>query len=171
MFKNQPGQKLRVFASDVTTNLPKLGDASNITCKVSLNNDAAIAIEDVNPIETEDGFYLFSLTQAETNGDVLDYYPESSTPDVFIIVTNHDRQSVVPPIELINGQIGSLATSSQEYGPRRVKTPNLEVEQFDPNIIAKAVERENSGHPLIGDFAIAIASPNYDVYGNKKCGC
>lgn len=94
MKKNVAGQKVRVFAFNRTTNVPVTGDAANITCKASKDNGAATALGDVNPTETEDGYYLFDLTQAETNADTLDFYPESSTPNVQVIVTNHDRQTV-----------------------------------------------------------------------------
>lgn len=39
-------------------------------------------MDDTNPTETEDGYYLFDLTQEETNCDDLAIYPESSTADV-----------------------------------------------------------------------------------------
>lgn len=83
--KNVAGQKWRVFAFDATTNAPKTGDAANITAKIALDWGAAGAVTDTNPTETEDGYYLFDLTQAETNADVLDIYPESSTADIEVI--------------------------------------------------------------------------------------
>jgi hypothetical protein len=83
--KNVASQKFRVFAFDVTTNEPVTGDAANITCKVAKDWAAAGAVADTNPTETEDGFYLFDLTQAETNANVLDFYPESATADVQVV--------------------------------------------------------------------------------------
>lgn len=94
MFKNTSGQKIRVFAFNQTTSAPVTGDGANITCKVSLNNDIPVNLTDVNPVEVEDGFYLFDLTQEETNADVLDFYPESSTANVTVIVPNHNRQTI-----------------------------------------------------------------------------
>src|SRR5688572_10236120 len=94
MIRNQAGQSIRVFAFTLATGAPATGDAANITCKVSKDNGTAAALTDINPTETEDGYYLFSLTQAETNADTLDFYPESSTSGVQVIVTNHDRQTV-----------------------------------------------------------------------------
>jgi hypothetical protein len=85
MFKNVTGQKIRVFAFNRLTNEPETGDAANITGKVAKDHAAAAAITDTNPTEVEDGYYLFDLTQAETNADVLDFYPESSTGDVQVI--------------------------------------------------------------------------------------
>jgi len=85
MFKNVTGQKIRVFAFNITTGAAVTGDAANITGKVAIDHAAAGAITDTNPAEVEDGYYLFDLTQAETNGDVLDFYPESSTGSVQVI--------------------------------------------------------------------------------------
>lgn len=94
MQKNVAGQKIRVFAFDRATAVPVTGDAANITCKVSIDGGVATALTDTNPVEVEDGYYLFDLTQAETNGNTLDFYPESATAGVQVVVTNHDRQTV-----------------------------------------------------------------------------
>lgn len=85
MDKNKAGQKWRVFAFNTTTNQEVTGDAANITAKLSKDYAAAAALADVNPTETEDGYYLFDLTKAETNADDLAIYPESSTADVQVI--------------------------------------------------------------------------------------
>lgn len=102
MKKNVVGQKIRVFAFNRTTNVPVTGDAANITCKVSKDNGATTALADTNPTETEDGFYLFDLTQEETNADTLDFYPESSTLNVVVIVPNYNRQTVSSKATLEN---------------------------------------------------------------------
>lgn len=68
------------------------------------------------------------------------------------------------PITTPSTPEGVLAASSQTYGPKRVKTPNIEVEQFDPLTIQRAEERANSTLPTFGDFGYAIASPNIPKY-------
>lgn len=80
--KNTAGQKWLVFAFNRTNNSPVTGDAANITAKIRKDYGAATATNDVNPTEIEDGYYEFDLTQAETNADVLDLLPESSTGNV-----------------------------------------------------------------------------------------
>lgn len=85
MIRNTAYQRRRIFAFDATTNLPVLGDATNITAKISKDNGAAVALNDTNPVETEDGYYLFDLLQEETNARNLALYPESSTPNVQVI--------------------------------------------------------------------------------------
>lgn len=114
MYKNLSGQKIRVFAFDRATALPVSGDALNITCKVSIDNAAAVDLEDVNPTETEDGYYLFDLTKAETNGNTLDFYPESSTSGVQVITVNHDRQTLIDnnaPQAVVTGYAGYFGAS------------------------------------------------------------
>jgi len=85
MFKNVASQYWIVFAFDRTDNTPKTGDAGNITAKIKINNAAAGASDDTNPTEIEDGYYVFTLTQAETNGDMLSILPESTTANIQVI--------------------------------------------------------------------------------------
>lgn len=85
MQKNVSGQKWLVFAFDRTDNTPVTGDAANITAKIRKDYGTATATNDTNPTEIEDGYYEFDLTQAESNADVLDLLPESSTADVQVI--------------------------------------------------------------------------------------
>jgi hypothetical protein len=86
MFKNTAGQKVAVYAYDL--NGPKTGDAANITGKVFLDGAAANAIDDTNPTELDStnapGVYVFDLTQAETNGDMIVLQAKSTTVGVQI---------------------------------------------------------------------------------------
>ena len=70
MFKNVASQKWVVFAFDITDGSPKTGDAAQITGKISLDHATPGAIGDTNPTEIEDGYYVFDLTQGETDADV-----------------------------------------------------------------------------------------------------
>jgi hypothetical protein len=85
MFKNVSGQSYRVFAFDRTTNEPVTGQAASITAKLAKNFATPVASSDVNPTEVEDGYYLFSLSQDETNCDDLAIYPEHSGGTVLVI--------------------------------------------------------------------------------------
>lgn len=87
MQKNVTGQKWIVFAFDRTDNTPKTGDAANITGNLRIDGGAANAIDDTNPAELEDGYYIFDITQAESNGDMILITPESSTGDIQVIGT------------------------------------------------------------------------------------
>ena len=83
--KNVAGQKWLVFAFNETDNTAKAGDAAQITGKIRKDHAGATAITDTNPTEIEDGYYEFDLTQAETNADILDILPESSTGNIQVI--------------------------------------------------------------------------------------
>lgn len=90
MLRNQPGQKLRVFAFNRLTNAPVPGDAAHITCQVSIDYEARVSLNDEHPTEESpadaDGLYFFELVKAETDGAALWYTPRSSTSNVSVIV-------------------------------------------------------------------------------------
>ncbi len=85
MEKNVASQKWIVFAFDRTDNTPKTGDAANITANLRLDGAAANAVDDTNPTELEDGFYIFDITQAECNADYILMAPASGTADIQVI--------------------------------------------------------------------------------------
>jgi len=64
---------------------PVTGDAANITANIRIDGGAANAVDDVNPAELEDGYYIFDTTAAESNGDLLLLAPVSSTANVQVI--------------------------------------------------------------------------------------
>lgn len=84
MHKNVASQKFTCRAYDSTTGLPATGDAANITCKVAIDDGSTAAVTDTNPTELESGLYRFDLTQAETNGDKLEFIPVSSTSGIVL---------------------------------------------------------------------------------------
>jgi hypothetical protein len=86
MQKNVASQKFVVFAFNRTNNNPVTGDAANITANIRKDYGAAVATNDVNPTEQEDGYYVFDATQAETNADAIQIFPESTTADVQVIL-------------------------------------------------------------------------------------
>jgi hypothetical protein len=89
MQKNASGQKLKVFAFDATSGLPKTGDAANITAYVSKDYGTVTVLTDTSATEQDStnakGYYLFDLAQAETNGDRLDFSAKSSTTNVVVV--------------------------------------------------------------------------------------
>lgn len=64
---------------------PVTGDAANITANIRIDGGAANAVDDTNPTELEDGFYIFDVTAAETNGDLILICPASATANVNVI--------------------------------------------------------------------------------------
>jgi len=85
MQKNTASQKWRVFAFDRTTQVPKTGDAANITAVIKIDGGASTATNDANPTEISGGYYEFDLTQAETNGNEILLIPTSVTANVQVI--------------------------------------------------------------------------------------
>lgn len=89
MFKNVASQKIAVFAFDTTTSAPKTGDAANITAYVSKDWGTVTALGDTSATEMDatnaKGWYLFDLTQAETNADALLFSGKSTTANVSIV--------------------------------------------------------------------------------------
>ncbi|MES9841235.1 MAG: hypothetical protein ABW134_11835 [Candidatus Thiodiazotropha endolucinida] len=89
MFKNTAG-KWTVYAfgdpdHSTLAGKPVTGDAANITANIRIDGGAANAVDDTNPTELEDGYYVFDITAAETNGDLLTLAPASSTANVIVI--------------------------------------------------------------------------------------
>lgn len=111
MLRNTAGQKWRVFAFTRSTNAPLTDGASAITAKISIDNGTATALTDTNPTETEDGYYLFDLSQAETNGVSLDLYPESSTSGVQVIGVPGHYDTVLDDDALATSVYSLLANS------------------------------------------------------------
>lgn len=80
-----PNTNWRVFAFDTSTNIPVTDDEANITAELSIQYGVRQALADVNPINQGDGYYLFSLSNAERTGLFFELYPESSTPNVQVL--------------------------------------------------------------------------------------
>ncbi len=82
--KNTVGKWI-VFAFNRTDNTAKTGDAANITANVRIDGGAANAVDDTNPTELEGGYYVFDITAAEANGDLVLITPVSTTTDIQVI--------------------------------------------------------------------------------------
>ena len=86
MFKDVDSQKLAVFAWDNASGAPKTGDAGNISAQISKDGAATVATNDVAPTELDatdaKGIYIFDMTQAETNGDLVIVSEVSLTADI-----------------------------------------------------------------------------------------
>lgn len=107
MFKNTASQKVRVFAfadaghASLDAGEPVTGDAANITARTAVDNAALAATNDVNPAEIDatnaKGYYEFDPTQAETNGDVVEWYAQSSTAGVQLVTVGGSVINTRPP--------------------------------------------------------------------------
>lgn len=112
MQKNVASQKLIVFAFDATTNLPKTGDAANITAYVSIDYGATTVLGDTSATEQDatnaKGYYLFDLTQGETNGNTLLFSAKSSTANIVVVGAPASVQTVPAAFTLVAGATGGL---------------------------------------------------------------
>lgn len=88
MFKNV-ATKIALFAFDSTTNLPKTGDAANITAYVSKDYGTVTALADTSATELDatnaKGWYLFDVAQAEVNADFLLFTAKSTTANISLV--------------------------------------------------------------------------------------
>lgn len=78
-----------VFCFDSATNLPKTGDAANITAYVSKDYGAVTVLADTSATEMDatnaKGYYLFDAAQGETNGDCLMVSAKSTTSGIVVV--------------------------------------------------------------------------------------
>lgn len=147
MQKNVTSQKMIVFAFDRTDNTPVTGDSANITANLRKDNGSAVATNDTNPTETEDGFYAFDLTQAETNADVLQGFPASTTADVQVIA--------VP---------GVIYTTPNSFGDDVIQTADNDIKiSLIPTTPMRGTDSANTVvPPSVAQFdARTIPSANY----------
>ena len=120
MIKNTASQIAAVFAWDSANNAPKTGDAANITAQISKDGGATAATNDTNPTELDatdaKGIYLFDLTQAETNGDLIIISAVSSTAsidlDPVVVYTVRDIEALLPAA-LVGGRMDSDVAAIQ----------------------------------------------------------
>lgn len=134
MFKNVASQKLSVYVFDSTTNLPKTGDAANLTAYRSLDDGAVTVLGDTSATEQDatnaKGFYIFDLTQGETNGDKIMFSCKSATanmvclamPAVIYTVPPLFTTQVIDATGRVNAfMVGLLTTALTEGAGGRVK--------------------------------------------------
>ena len=89
MLKNVASQKVTLFAFDSTTGAAKTGDAANISAYVSKDYGSVSQLADTSATELDStnakGWYLFDVTQSETNADYLLFTGKSSTSNIVIV--------------------------------------------------------------------------------------
>lgn len=111
--KNVAGQKFNVLAINVSTGRPITGDSVNITAKISIDSGPLASVVDTNPIELDatnaPGVYVFDLSQAETNGDVLTIVPSSTTANVEIDMLNiYTTDILAAQLDDIEGKVDDI---------------------------------------------------------------
>jgi hypothetical protein len=84
MIKNQAAKWI-VFAFNKITGDAVTGDTGNITANLRLDGGVANPVDDTNPAELSDGYYVFDITDAESNGDLIVIIPVSTTANVAVV--------------------------------------------------------------------------------------
>jgi len=88
VYRNLAGQKIAVRAWNLKTGAPVTGDAANITAQISKDGGTAAATNDVNPTEIDatdhKGLYIFDLSLAESQADLISITPVSATADIVL---------------------------------------------------------------------------------------
>lgn len=88
MFKNV-ATKIALFAFDTSTNAAKTGDAANLTAYLSKDYGAVTVLGDTSATEMDatnaKGWYLFDVTQTESNADACLFTAKSSTANISVV--------------------------------------------------------------------------------------
>lgn len=89
MFKNVANQKIAVFAFDTTTGAAKTGDSANVAVYLSKDYGSVTQLTDTSATEMDatnaKGWYLFDVSQTETNADALLFTGKSSTANISVV--------------------------------------------------------------------------------------
>ena len=144
--KNVASQKLAVYAYDPTvaagTDPSKTGDAANITAQISLDGGTSAATNDVNPTELDAtdqaGVYIFDLTQAETNAEMIMLSAVSATSNILL-----DPVQVLTEPEKV-----TLADAAHGGTAATLALKKFEVIATDTNAEAVMFVGDGIGHAL-----------------------
>jgi hypothetical protein len=111
-YKNVAGQVVSVYATD-STGTAKTGDAANITGYLSKDAATPVATSAVHPTEVGGGFYVFPLSQAETNANILHWYASSTTSGVTV---EGGWYYTSDPISPITGSVAPTSITTFSFG-------------------------------------------------------
>jgi hypothetical protein len=170
IYKNVAGQKIGVFAYTPADGQPKTGDAANITCYESIGFAAANQLDDVNPTELDatnmPGWYVFDLTQAESNGEVLIFAPGSATAGVVLDQVQVVTEASAPQTGDAYARLGAPAGASVSADLANVPT----VSEFEARTIAAedyTIVSDLPTVPSAADNATAAAAAILVTPANK----
>jgi len=151
MFRNV-ATKIGLFAFDTTTGAPKTGDAANLTAYVSKDYGSVTVLTDTSATEMDAtnamGWYLFDVTQAETNGNALLFTAKSSTANITVVgqhifTTPANFTSFVTPtgasVGEVTGAVGSVL-GGIDTASGTVKTLDAAITALGtPTVVADAI--------------------------------
>jgi len=171
--KNVAGQKWIVFASDLTTGAAVTGDAANITANLRRDGAALTAVSDLNPTELENGYYVFDLTQAETNADNILITPSSTTADVQVVGSPaalytsapNSNAAVISPTGVISADVTAVSGGT-------LAADNLEL-MYDGTGYTESsapASREQVGLLSSGSSAISVTPDSFVLTTGTEAG-
>jgi len=114
LYKNFAGQNIYVVATSLSTGRRVAGLAAGITGQISKDGGAFVATNDTNPTDLGDGVYVFNLTQAETNADVVILTSTSSNSDIVLDVVICPTASTLPDVNVVSLSGSSTAADNSE---------------------------------------------------------
>lgn len=159
MQKNTLSQQFVVFAFNATTNLPITGDAANITATISKDYAADVATNDVNPTETQGGFYVFDAAQAETNANSVQVFPSSITANIQVI-------SVPGLITTVPVGFGDDAIQTADHTAAIADVPNNS--EFNARTIPSASYFDPTADTVANVTLVATTTTNTDMRGTDS---
>ena len=188
LFKNTAAQKLRVFAfadaghATLDSGEPVTGDAANITAQTAVDNAALGATNDVNPVEVDatnaPGVYEFDPTQAETNGDIIEWYARSSTAGVQVVTLGGASQMLAPPnwpdlgietdgdltkVNTLDGHTAQTGDSFARLGAPAGASVSADIATIDTNVDAILVDTGTTIPGTLSTLATATALATVDT--------
>lgn len=190
MFKNVASQKIALFAFDTTTGAAKTGDAANLTPYITKDGGSVTALTDTSATEMSatnaPGWYLFDVSQTESNADWLLFTGKSSTADVAVVGAsvytrpNRFTTMVIDAAGLVDantvklGPTGSgTAQTARDIGASvllsvgtgtgqvNLSSGNVPIRTVFKKAVALTVPftmRDDAGGPLTGSTVSVIAS-------------
>ncbi len=152
MQKNIASQKWYVFAFDETNNTPVTGDSANITADVHIDGAGANAVDNTNPTELSAGYYVFDITDVESNGDQIVIIPVSATGNVQVVGVPGSYDTTAPNANLAAID-GSGRVDVGEWLGTTVATPTIGgVPEVDLTYIMGVILAEGGAGRLAAAF-------------------
>ena len=165
IFKNVASQKIAVYAHNTAADTPKTGDAANITAQISLNGAATAATNDTNPTELDatdaPGIYLFDMTQAETNTDLIILSAVSATGDISI-----EPVLIYTLPTYANTQVAQTGDSYARLGAPAGASVSADIAVIDGNVDAVLVDTAEIGTAGAGLTNIDLPDQTMNIIGN-----
>lgn len=129
---------------------------------------ATVAFDNTNFIDCIGEMVLISSSRWQ-----LTYHPQDRPTNAGLItykfMDNLDNVDILP-VEFTGVPVTSeeIALKLSEYGPKRVKTKEMEIEQFDPRILDEVEERKKNRTKNLPTFCSSNFCAGYTIEENQR---